>query len=57
MQKQRRGATGVADLLPIHDMVVRQRQVAGLVRADIREQFTAGHVYSIRAAGMTEKRQ
>ena len=43
VQEQHRPATRIADLLPVHDVVGRERQVAGLERADLREQVAAWH--------------
>ena len=43
VQEQHRPAARVADLLPVHDMAGRERQVAGLERADLGEQVAAWH--------------
>jgi hypothetical protein len=43
MQEQHRHAARVADLLPVHHVPCRQRQVAGLVRADFGKKVATGH--------------
>ena len=43
VQEQHRPAARIAHLLPVHDVVGRERQVAGLERADLGEQVAAGH--------------
>ena len=56
MQEQHRPAARIADLLPVHDMAGRERQVAGLERADLGKQVAAWHgaqCYRRRAVGGT----
>ncbi len=43
MQEQHGAAARVADLLPIHDVARRKRQIAGLERSDFGEQVAARH--------------
>jgi hypothetical protein len=43
MQEEDGAAARIADLLPVHDVVVGERQVAGLVGADFGEEIAAGH--------------
>ena len=43
MQEQHRLAARIAHLLPIHNMAVGERQIAGLQRSDLGKQVTAWH--------------
>ena len=43
MQEQHRPAARIAHLLPVHDMPGRERQIAGLERANFRKQVATGH--------------
>ena len=43
VQEQHRPAARIAHLLPVHDVAARERQVAGLERADLGKQVAARH--------------
>src|SRR5262249_31466798 len=43
VQKQHWPAPRIADLLPVHHVTARERQIAGLERSDLGEQVTTWH--------------
>jgi hypothetical protein len=48
MQKEHRLAHGVAHLLPIHDVAIRERQKTGLEGGNIGKEVATGHKVFIR---------